>query len=563
MRRELLLALAIVCGALALFAGKAFTIDDTLFLWLARHLQESPLDFYGFDVNWYGIDQPMHAVTKNPPLAGYFLALAAALVGWSERALHLAFLVPAAAAVSGTYLLARRMSSRPLEATLIGLLTPAFVVCSTGVMCDTTMLAFWCWSIWCWMRGLDQERQRWLALAAVLAAAAGLSKYFGVSLVPLLAAYTVLRRRRLSRELLHLLVPIAVLAAYQLATQSMYGRGLLLDAADYASAVRASSGSRVGFSKTLIGLAFAGTATLPALAVAPFVWRRGVWTGGLAVLVLLCITAAAGGGLLGIVPVHFESLTYAVRVQHVLLAASGACALALLVQDVRDERDPERWLLALWIAGTLAFASFLNWVDNGRSNLPLAPAVGILLARRLSRAPALASRTQRGLRIAALAGCAGLALAVGYGDLRWANEVRSSAERILAAHARPDRTLWFSGHWGLQHYLESGGARAISIGTDRLEAGDVLVFPSNNVSTLAFAKADVTPLEELEHARGTLVHTVNPRLGVCFYASSLGSTPLAFGSAPPDRYQVVRIDSGFTYELRSTGVQLVRDADRR
>ena len=68
--------LALTIATLALFAGKAFTIDDPLFLWLGRHVQEHPLDPYGFEVNWYGNTLSMHEVTKNPPLVGYYVAAA-------------------------------------------------------------------------------------------------------------------------------------------------------------------------------------------------------------------------------------------------------------------------------------------------------------------------------------------------------------------------------------------------------------------------------------------------------------------------------------------------------
>lgn len=39
----------------------------------------------------------MWEVTKNPPLACYYLAISAMILGWSEPALHIAFLLPAAA----------------------------------------------------------------------------------------------------------------------------------------------------------------------------------------------------------------------------------------------------------------------------------------------------------------------------------------------------------------------------------------------------------------------------------------------------------------------------------
>src|SRR5207244_2873434 len=138
-----------VIGCLAPFANKAFHMDDPLFLWTARQVKQDPADFFGFRVNWYGSEMPMAEVTKNPPLASYYLALAAVLFGWSEVALHLAMLLPALAVALGTYYLAKDLGTRPLLSALAGILTPVFLVSSTNVMCDTLMLAFWVWAVFC------------------------------------------------------------------------------------------------------------------------------------------------------------------------------------------------------------------------------------------------------------------------------------------------------------------------------------------------------------------------------------------------------------------------------
>ena len=66
-------------------------------------------------------------VTENPPLAGYYLALAAGILGWSEVALHFAFLLPAVAAILGTHRLARRFCNSPMLAALATLFTPVFM----------------------------------------------------------------------------------------------------------------------------------------------------------------------------------------------------------------------------------------------------------------------------------------------------------------------------------------------------------------------------------------------------------------------------------------------------
>ncbi len=52
----------------------------------------------------------MSEVTKNPPLGAYYAALIGSIAGWSDRALHFGFLLPALALILGTYHLARRFT---------------------------------------------------------------------------------------------------------------------------------------------------------------------------------------------------------------------------------------------------------------------------------------------------------------------------------------------------------------------------------------------------------------------------------------------------------------------
>ena len=102
MHPNLALTLA-VFAALGPFLAKPFNIDDPLFIWAAHQIQMHPGNPYGFLVNWYDGQAPMWEVTKNPPLASYYLAVAAGILGWSEVALHFAFLLPAVAVILGTF----------------------------------------------------------------------------------------------------------------------------------------------------------------------------------------------------------------------------------------------------------------------------------------------------------------------------------------------------------------------------------------------------------------------------------------------------------------------------
>ena len=518
---------------LEFFSGKAFTIDDPLFLWLGAHLQTNPFDFFGFSVNWYGVEQPMYEVTRNPPLGGYYLALAAQLFGWGEVALHRAFLLPAALAAGVSYSLARRFCSRPLEAAFIGLATPAFLVSSTNVMCDTLMFALFCGSLRCWIEGLDRDRWTWLLAASILACFAFLAKYFALSLVPLFLAYGWARKRRAGAWTAFALAPIAALAAYEMQTAALYGTGLLFDAVRFATMEATEATTRMDV-RLGVGLAFAGGCLAPVLIYAPLLWS---WR-------FLVVCLALMSGLLVLIQAELFSktgvpvpaFTYA---QAAVMGVGGFSLVALAATEVWRKRDPETLLLGLWVLGTLAFAFFFNWVNNGRSNLPIAPAVGILIVRRIDWLRSQERAPPPTARWTALATSVALALAVTYSDYRWADEVRKAATGITREFVKEGRIVYFLGHWGFQYYMEAGGARAMRGGQDWVEEGELLVIPTNNT------KADIPPKEHAEPIARTIHHepawlrTNSIQMSAGFYSSGYGSLPFVFGKAPPDAYYIL------------------------
>src|SRR5438046_7886214 len=223
--RDAFLAIAAAVAALAPFLNKAFHIDDPLVLGMAQRVSQRAADPFGFSVNWYVSAKPMFSIMQNPPLNAYYVALAAKFLGWSELAMHGAFLVPAIAAVLGTFFLAQRLSGSPLLGALLVLFTPVFLVSATTVMCDVWLLALWVWSVNYCLRGLELHNYWLLLLASLLAAAAALTKYFGASLVPLLAVYTLVQDRRLTSRRLFLLIPVVVILISAVMTKATYCRG--------------------------------------------------------------------------------------------------------------------------------------------------------------------------------------------------------------------------------------------------------------------------------------------------------------------------------------------------
>src|SRR5438552_6339030 len=200
---------------------------------------------------------------KRPPLCSCFIASVASVFGWSEVILHAAFLLWAVAAVLGTFTLGQRFCRKldfqsvrpapkafgaaesipgnpsvrwhdrpkvyvPFAAALLTLFAPAFFVSATSVMCDVMLLAFYVWSMELWIRGLDQKRWWLLALAMLFVSAAVLTKYFGITLLPLLAVYTLARDRRCWAQLLWFCFPIVAVALYDFLSQAEDGHAPFL-----------------------------------------------------------------------------------------------------------------------------------------------------------------------------------------------------------------------------------------------------------------------------------------------------------------------------------------------
>jgi 4-amino-4-deoxy-L-arabinose transferase-like glycosyltransferase len=554
--------LIVTVSCLIPFSGKAFHIDDTLFIQAARHIQSHAGNPYGFSVNWYGAIMPISEVMKNPPLNSYFIALTVRLAGWSETVLHLAFLIPAFAVILGTYRLAGFFCKNSLFAALLTLLTPSFLVSATTVMCDVPMLAFWIWATVFWVRGIEKNDFPRLAVSGILIALSALTKYYGMSLIPLLLIYTAARKRGLGWWTAYLLIPIAVLGWYQYATHALYGRGLLLDAAEYASGARERLGATL-LPKTLVGLAFVGGSFLAVPAYA-FWTRSKKWLafGALSIGILMLILSSMGQ--IGGFPLANEAgeVKWLLILQLGIFITLGIGLTALAAAEIYARRDANSILLVAWIAGTLLFSAYINWTVNVRSILPLVPAASILLVRRIEDAdqspkkmqarpkskkkfppvrtkPLLAGWTRL---IGTLIPVACIALLAAHADLRLANSARTAAAEIRKQYSR-DRIL-FEGHWGFQHYMELWGGKPVDFqaAADAVP-GDVLVIPANNTNTQPVPEGIASPLPDLTVNAGRLLATMNPAVGAGFYADVWGPLPFAFGDVPPERYMVYRIHS--------------------
>ena len=546
-----LIALCALCLAMLLpFLAKPVHNDDPVFIWPARQITRHPLDFYGGLINWEWREQPMSEVLQNPPLFSYDLAGMSAIVGWSEIALHAAALPFGLLTVVGTYLLATQFTRRPALAALLLLCCPAFLVSATTLMCDVPLLCFWVWSVLFWVWGTRRSAM-WLPLAGLSTAAAGLTKYPGINLLPLLIAGAALwpanRRTRLI-QIASLLIPIAAWAGYEWFTRIHYGYGLLLGAASHVkltqSGITIAPSLRILDSLAFIGGGVFAVAVLAVLLAPPRL--RGFALPPLVILLGVmasrCVApppAWSGAQPIGPAWVFF--------LQYGLLAAAGVAIFCLCGSFMSQRLRRTGWrddvFLLLWIGGVAVFAAFLNWAINARTILPLVPAACILGARAVDH---FGAPSARWLAIA-LAPAAALAICVAVADYRMASICRDVVDRLLSvpavAEAYSQGRLWFAGHSGFQYYMDRRGVRAVDAEHPQFKPGDLVIFPLNSYGA--------TPGGQGFHFVGLYqdpterwLATMHAPMGGGFYTSFGQALPFVFGPVPPESYSILQVTPG-------------------
>ena len=533
----LLLTLATLACLLP-FSGKAFHIDDPLYLWTAQHIVQHPLDPFGFRVVWYDTETPIGDLINNPPLAPYYAAAWGACFGWSERVLHLAFFFPALAVVLGAFRLARRFTSHAFWAALLTLLSPGFLVSSTTLMCDVLMLALWIAAVLLWLAAVDSGKLAYFLGAALLVAACSLAKFFGIALLLLLPCYSLLRGKHRAVSLASMGAPLFVLALYQRWTHRAYGSGLLAIAMQYASFH--NRGHELPFlTKALLALTFAGGCAIPALFFIPALWPRKWIAAGLAL-----------AGVIGLaVAQHWITLEApratpqwsSLSVQLAIHVLSGLSVLALALLALRP-KHADLALLSLWVVGTLCFSGFVNWTVNARSILPLVPAVAILLVRRLDGAGQFTAAIFPPKLAVPLLASGLLAVWAASADANLANAGREAARLFRAEFQDSPTPVYFEGHWGFQYYMQQAGPHPTDLRTSVFRTGDIVIIPENTTNSFGPPpNFTLTSTRLISFAMPGRLATMSQPLGAGFYASVWGPLPFAFGSVPPERYLVARL----------------------
>ena len=543
MKAKLVLLFLVPCLSLSPFVSKAFHIDDTLFLYAARQIRRHPLRPYDFSVNWYGTSRRMWNITKNPPLTSYWLAALGTACGERERPLHVGFWPFAGMAVVAMFWLSARFAKNPWPATLALACCPGFLISATNVMADVPMLSMYLWAVVCFIHGSERGRIGALFLSGVLIGLALVTKYTAMTILPLLAAYAVLKGVRAKRWAVPLAPAAAIFGAWCLHGTAIYGTPHVAGIFGYQWAKRVREGRLVLQTAACMSF-FGGCGLVPLLFLLARQWRRrAAACAAVSVAVVLAMSRAIRS-----VPEFGHSAAWRVTF-FVFAAGFGASVLVCFVAFLRglkeftpDTRDEA--FLWLWLCGVFVFVAIVNWTVAGRFVLLGLPAWFILVSRRAER-----EIPRRSFKLFAAAGCSA-ALVVSFllcqADAIHAHSYREFAQRLAARRDIAGKQVWFTGHWGFQYYMERAGYHMIDNELDQAATCEVLVVPSycaNRYVPPMCLKRDA--IVDSYEVWGNGLHVMNQNALAGFYSERGGVLPYSYApEIPAERFFVSQFWGG-------------------
>jgi hypothetical protein len=383
------IALGLAAAVLLPFLGKAYTIDDPVFLHGARSLLTDPLHPSGFELVW-STERHLRASRFLPggPVAPYLL-LPLALADWREWAGHLLTLAYFGMAIIGSAALAHRLRLSRWSQQAAALLTasaPAALGMAATVMPDVPAMMFTVLGMERLVAWVEDRSAGAGIVAAVLLALAALTRIHLLILLAVAGYYALRRSWLLGRgwgNVLPVLLAGALVLGVTVVTRDPHASG--------GSPVLAV-GHQLGLDflrRHVIALFIAYLTTTPLLAALLTLRRlqpsRLLWAWLLVPLPLIAYVQVAPKYLLPALPAAavlaafgIERLPWRTGVLSGLAAAGTGLGLLILSADARMAglgRDAAAELIAprvrdgqrVWFAGHWGF----HWYAERAGALPL------------------------------------------------------------------------------------------------------------------------------------------------------------------------------------------------
>jgi hypothetical protein len=563
--KDILIILGFVLLITLPFSNKAFHIDDVAWLAVAKAILVNPSqplhgqaslidrDYYVFEK--LGKNPRAFERLSHPPIFPYFLALVIYLKqGITERSLHIAYIFFVALAAWAAYLLAKRFTNYPLFTTLLIITSPMFMISSHSLMNDIVMLAFFCLAILTYVRGIDNDDRTQLVLSGLLIVLAILTRYIAFALIPLLIAYALLIKRKLSvSSLLPFIIALLIYGLWEAGNVMHYGGVHLLASSKFAAAYYegATSTFKTITKNALADLSYIGGATIIPIALL-FVFlstRRRLIVFALAVIFALfgLIRGARALEFFGgyskthimLFLVFFSTgllVTY-----HIFEAGIKPVISSLYAKNKKlIDQHADTIFLFLWFGGMLGSSIAILPFGASRYMLPLLLPLAILFVNQIEKVFGARPRVLRlfctfGIAFTLLSG-----LVLAYTDYKYAGGYRAVAALLKEKYKTETNQLWFIGDWGFRYYMERENYAYLWSRGPLPKEGDIVIKPKEAAihDMPDDVKTCVKFRERVSVRSKNPLRILNDASHAGYYTSEAGLLPYSFSYEPIEDFYV-------------------------
>ncbi len=532
--RSSLPAILLTTLILVPFLGKAFTIDDTVFLFEANHALSDPLHPTAFEMNWDRVPERVSQIVPTGPVMAWLL-IPSLLAGGSEWLAHVVQLAMVLIAIFATVSLALRFGLPPLWASASGLLlatTPAVLGMAGTAMPDVPAMTLGIAGIERLVAWRDDCKMHKGVLAAILL---GLAPHARTHLLLLLGVATLLLvgdplsradwKKGPTSRWLPLAAAVLIMAVVSILTRDPNpGAGSVIGTLKKYSVStgmvpnEASPGMAsniVAFSiHWVLVIGFAVPWTI--LRWRPILWRFWLFIASTGIAAMLLHLAHPGNAPYVLAPV----------------AGLGVSCLIDVLLDAFQRRDTIQLTLGIWLFLSLPAVVYIHFPS--KYLIASAPASALLLSRTASENPRLA----RYVLISTVAIGALLGVAILRADESFAEIGRLAGQKLVAPSVKAGRNVWYVGHWGFQWYAEKAGARCYNDSSPYPAVGDLLAY--HPISSYSFNRRELNKMTFLtkieDRERGGRVMSVSAGAG--FYSNDWGYLPWAYSDGINDSVEL-------------------------
>ena len=523
------------------FINKAFHIDDTAYIYVARQIIKDPLHPYSFNFDWSSQSGLATHIT-NPPLVSYYIALIILFFGERESIIHLFFvLFPIIAGISMFYI-SKKFTNKPLVSALLLIGSVSFVAMMHDVMLDIPFLAFFLLSIVMFVYGVDLNNRYLLALGSIFGGFAYLTKYSGIIIIPILTAYAMLKKN--SKSLIYLIIPILLIVFWNLYTFVVYGAPHNSEILSWLLKSQNSFGAESLLIRLLTNVVYIGGATIFPLALLyPFLIDNKNK------LILAATTVA--GAILSVM-LFFISKNFIFRYTipqltlFVFLFSTGLFFLFVIARYylkiiICNGQNANNIFLFLWFIIVLFFISTLAG-GAVRYITILIPPIIIIYFNVIDDCKLLNFKKLKNFIFFALASTSILSIAVAYADYEFADVYRNFSE-IASQYKTSDNQLWFSGHSGFQYYMQKKGYKILGLNDNSPKKGDIVIkaqIPSPRKFS-PLLKERLMLLDTKSYIGNLPLRVHNPKARAGFYTYGGGFLPYSISHASLEEFDIYKV----------------------